>query len=101
GTGTRRLTLVGFSLQTVSLVILAVIGIPTGPLIAVAVLMLAVFIFAQAGGPGATQMAYSTLSYPTSVRGTGVGFTEGVKRMFSIVSLFFFPILAASMQSGV
>lgn len=101
GTGARRLTLVGFSLQAISLIILAVIGIPRGPLIVIAVLMLAVFIFAQAGGPGATQMAYSTLSYPTSLRGTGVGFTEGVKRMFSVVSLFFFPILAASMQSGV
>lgn len=99
--GARWLTIVGFGLQGVSLVVLAVIGIPTGPLLVVAVLMLALFIFAQAGGPGATHMAYATLSYPTSLRGAGVGFTEGVKRGFSIVSLFFFPILAGSMQSGV
>lgn len=100
-TGARRLTIVGFALQTVSLIILAVIGIPSGPLIVVAVLMLALFIFAQAGGPGATQMVYGTLSYPTSLRGAGVGFMEGTKRLFSVVSLFFFPVLAASMQSGV
>ncbi len=100
-TGARPLTIVGFALQTASLVVLAVVGVPTGPLLAVAVVMLAVFIFAQAGGPGATQMAYATLSYPTSLRGTGVGFTEGTKRVFSVVSLFFFPILATSMGSGV
>lgn len=100
-TGARSLTVVGFALQTVSLVVLALVGIPSGPLIAVAVLMLALFIFAQAGGPGATQMAYATLSYPTSIRGAGVGFTEGTKRLFSVVSLFFFPVLAGSMQSGV
>lgn len=99
--GVRRLTIVGFALQATSLIVLAVIGIPTGPLLVVAVLMLALFIFAQAGGPGATHMAYATLSYPTSLRGAGVGFTEGTKRCFSIVSLFFFPILAGSMQSGV
>lgn len=99
--GARWLTLVGFGLQAVSLAVLAVIGVPTGPLLGVAVVMLAVFIFAQAGGPGATQMSYATLSYPTSLRGTGVGFTEGTKRVFSVVSLFFFPVLASSMQSGV
>jgi MFS family permease len=99
--GARWLTIIGFSLQTVSLIVLAVIGIPTGPLIVLAVLMLALFIFAQAGGPGATQMSYATLSFPTSLRGTGVGFTEGTKRVFSVVSLFFFPILAASMESNV
>lgn len=99
--GARSLTLVGFGLQTASLVVLAVIGVPTGAVLGIAVIMLAVFIFAQAGGPGATQMAYATLSYPTSLRGTGVGFTEGTKRLFSVVSLFFFPILATSMGSGV
>jgi MFS family permease len=63
--------------------------------------MLALFIFAQAGGPGAQLMSYATLSYPTSLRGTGVGFNEAVKRVFSVISLFFFPILAGALQSGV
>ncbi|GAB3762791.1 MFS transporter [Microlunatus parietis] len=99
--GARRLALVGFALQAAALLILAVVGIPTGPLIAVAVGMLALFIFAQAGGPGAQLMSYATLSYPTSLRGTGVGFNEAVKRVFSVISLFFFPILAGALQSGV
>ncbi|WP_161606257.1 MFS transporter [Microlunatus speluncae] len=99
--GSRRLALAGFGLQGAALLILAWVGIPTGPLIAIAVLMLAVFIFAQAGGPGAQLMAYATLSYPSSLRGTGVGFNEAVKRVFSIVSLFFFPILAGALNTGV
>ncbi|MFC7620942.1 MFS transporter [Microlunatus sp. GCM10028923] len=99
--GSRRLALIGFALQAVALLILAVVGIPTGPLIAIAVGMLALFIFAQAGGPGAQLMSYATLSYPTSLRGTGVGFNEAVKRVFSVISLFFFPILAGALQSGV
>jgi MFS family permease len=99
--GSRRLALVGFALQAAALLILAWFGIPSGPLVVVAVLMLAVFIFAQAGGPGAQLMSYATLSYPASLRGTGVGFNEGIKRVFSIVSLFFFPILAGSLGTGV
>ncbi len=99
--GSRRLALIGFALQAAALLILAAVGIPTGPLIAVAVGMLAVFIFAQAGGPGAQLMSYATLSYPTSLRGTGVGFNEAVKRVFSVISLFFFPILAGALNTGV
>ncbi len=99
--GSRRLALVGFSLQAASLLVMALIGTPSGPLVMVAVAMLALFIFAQAAGPGAQLMSYATLSYPTSLRGTGVGFNEGVKRVFSIVSLIFFPVLATSLSTGV
>lgn len=99
--GARRMTLIGFALQAASLACLALIGAPTGVIAYVAVAMLAVFIFAQAGGPGAHLMSYATLSYPTSLRGVGVGFNEGVKRVFSIVSLVGFPILAAALKTGV
>lgn len=99
--GARRMTLIGFGLQATALAALALIGAPTGAIAYVAVAMLALFIFAQAGGPGAHLMSYATLSYPTSLRGVGVGFNEGVKRVFSIVSLVGFPILAAALQTGV
>ncbi|GAB3622631.1 MFS transporter [Mariniluteicoccus endophyticus] len=99
--GARRETLIGFGLQAVALAAMALIGAPKGAIVYVAVAMLALFIFAQAGGPGATLMAYATLSYPSSLRGVGVGFNEGVKRVFSIVSLVGFPILAASLKTGV
>ena len=99
--GTRRITLVGFVIQAVALALLAVVGIPTGALVLVSVAMLAAFVFAQAGGPGANLMNYATLSYPTRLRGIGIGFNQSVLRAFSIVSLIMFPILAGSMGTGV
>ena len=99
--GTRRITLIGFSIQAVALALLAVVGIPNGALVLVSVAMLSAFVFAQAGGPGANLMNYATLSYPTRLRGIGIGFNQSVLRAFSIVSLIMFPILAASMGTGV
>ncbi|TSI18647.1 MFS transporter [Brevibacterium aurantiacum] len=99
--GTRRITLVGFAIQAASLALLAIVGIPTGALVLVSVAMLAAFVFAQAGGPGANLMNYATLSYPTRLRGIGIGFNQSVLRAFSIVSLIMFPILAGSMGTGV
>lgn len=46
-------------------------------------------------------MNYATLSYPTRLRGIGIGFNQSVLRAFSIVSLIMFPILAASLGTGV
>ncbi|WP_231446582.1 MFS transporter [Brevibacterium zhoupengii] len=99
--GTRRITLVGFAIQAAALALLAIVGIPTGALVLVSVAMLAAFVFAQAGGPGANLMNYATLSYPTRLRGIGIGFNQSVLRAFSIVSLIMFPILAGSMGTGV
>jgi hypothetical protein len=92
---------VGFLLQGTALLTLAIIGVPQNALVIVAVAMLAVFIFAQAGGPGANLMNFATLSYPTRLRGIGVGFNQGTLRAFSIVSLLCFPILAAALGTGV
>ncbi|HWU30895.1 MAG TPA: MFS transporter [Microbacterium sp.] len=99
--GARRMTIIGFAIQAASLLILAFVGIPTGALVIISIAMLAAFVFAQAGGPGANLMSYATLSYPTRLRGVGVGFNEAVKRVFSIVSLVFFPVLAAALSTGV
>jgi MFS family permease len=99
--GSRKLALVGFVVQAVSLLVLAALGIPGGVLIVFAVLMLAMFIFFQAFGPGAQLMSYATLSYPTSLRGVGVGFNQAVLRAFSIVSLIAFPVLAAALGTNV
>lgn len=99
--GTRKVTLIGFSIQATALIILAITGIPTGGLVIVSIAMLAVFIFAQAGGPGANLMNYATLSYPSRLRGVGVGFNQAVLRSFSIIALIGFPILSASLATGV
>ena len=100
--GTRRITLVGFAIQAVALALLAHRRHPDSvPSCFVSVAMLAAFVFAQAGGPGANLMNYATLSYPTRLRGIGIGFNQSVLRAFSIVSLIMFPILAGSMGTGV
>ena len=99
--GSRRITMIGFFVQAAALLTLALIGVPQNALVLVGVAMLAVFAFAQAAGPGANLMNYATLSYPSRLRGVGVGFNQGTLRTFSIVSLIGFPVLAASMGTGV
>lgn len=99
--GARRITIVAFAIQAASLAVLAIVGVPAGALVIISIAMLALFVFAQAGGPGANLMSYATLSYPTRLRGVGVGFNEAIKRVFSIVSLVFFPVLAAALSTGV
>ena len=99
--GARRITIVAFAIQAASLLILAAVGIPTDALVVVSIAMLAMFVFAQAGGPGANLMSYATLSYPTRLRGVGIGFNEAIKRVFSIASLVYFPVLAAALSTGV
>ncbi|WAL39300.1 MULTISPECIES: MFS transporter [Brevibacterium] len=99
--GTRAVTGTGFAIQAAALIVLAAVGIPAGGLVVVSIAMLAAFIFAQAGGPGANLMNYATLSYPSRLRGIGVGFNQAVLRTFSIVSLIAFPMLAASLSTGV
>jgi predicted MFS family arabinose efflux permease len=99
--GSRRVTLAGFVIQAAALFTLAAIGVPSSALVLVAVAMLAAFIFAQAGGPGANLMNFATLSYPTRLRGIGVGFNQGTLRAFSVLSLLGFPILTAQLGTGV
>src|SRR5699024_3163200 len=98
---TRRLTLYGFVIQALSLGLLAIVRIPNGALVLVSVAMLPAFVFAQAGGPGARLLNYAPLSYPTRLRAIGIGFTLSGPRAFSIVSLIMFPMLAASLGTGV
>ena len=63
--------------------------------------MLALFLFGQGFGPGAHTMAFASLSYPTSLRGVGVGLNQTLMRSSSTLSLFMFPLLVASMDTAV
>src|SRR5699024_12501742 len=98
--GTRRLTLYGFVIQALSLGLLAIVGIPNGALVLVSVAMLSAFVFAQAGGPGADLMNYATLSYPTRLRGIGIGVNQSELRPVSLVPLIVLRVLAASWGLG-
>ncbi|MBE9373134.1 MFS transporter [Saccharopolyspora sp. HNM0983] len=95
-------TALGFAVQLASLVALAIIGEPGAlPWVLAALAALGAFMFAQAAGPGAQFMSFASLSYPTSLRGTGIGFNQGTLRVGSTLALFFFPVLSASLGSGV
>src|ERR1700761_5504429 len=100
--GAWKMTVLGHSLQFASLIGLALIGKPgSGALVVLAILLLGGYLFGQGFGPGSHSMTYASLSYPTSIRGTGVGFNQTLVRSASTVSLFLFPVLAATLGTKV
>ncbi|PTB21836.1 MFS transporter [Trinickia symbiotica] len=100
--GAWKMTVAGHALQFVSLIGLALIGHPgNGVLVALAILLLGGYLFGQGFGPGAHSMSFASLSYPTSLRGIGVGFNQTLVRSASTASLFLFPVLAAALGTKV
>ncbi|MDR3097303.1 MAG: MFS transporter [Paraburkholderia sp.] len=100
--GAWKMTVLGHTLQVAALVGLALIGHPSsGAFVALAIVLLGAYLFAQGFGPGSHSMTYASLSYPTSLRGIGVGFNQTLVRSASTVSLFLFPVLAAALGTKV
>ncbi|KUQ79308.1 hypothetical protein AWI24_23710 [Enterobacter hormaechei subsp. steigerwaltii] len=96
------MSLAGYACQLTALLGLALIGRPDGATEGVfAVAMLALFLFGQGFGPGAHTMTFASLSYPTSLRGVGVGLNQTLMRSSSTLSLFLFPLLVASLDTAV
>lgn len=94
-TGLRPLTLVGSVLATASLV-----GIGLGHAlnsVLLEALMVGVFMVGHTIGPGPQGMAYGTLSFPTSIRGSAVGWTQGMLRVGSVVGFLIFPVLQSAL----
>jgi MFS transporter, putative metabolite transport protein len=90
-TGIRPLTITGALLATVALLGIA-LGHATGNLTLEA-LMVGLFMLGHTVGPGPQGMAYGTLSFPTAIRGSAVGWTQGMLRVGSILGFFFFPVI--------
>ncbi|MEN3260554.1 MFS transporter [Sodalis endosymbiont of Spalangia cameroni] len=100
--GAWPMTVLGYALQLLSLIGLALIGRPhDGIQAGLAIAMLALFLFGQGVGPGSHSMTFASLSYPTSLRGVGVGFNQTLMRASSTLSLFLFPVLTALLGTGV
>jgi hypothetical protein len=100
--GAWKMTVLGHTLQAASLIGLALIGRPSsGEFVALAILLLGGYLLGQGFGPGSHAMTYASLSYPTSLRGIGVGFNQTLVRSASTVSLFLFPVLAAALGTKV
>lgn len=92
--GVRRIATMGYIVVIVSLLLLYAGG-PHLPLSATA-LLIGLFIFGHAFGPGAQGMTMATLSFPTRIRGIGTGWGQGMVRVGSIVGFYFFPVLVAA-----
>jgi hypothetical protein len=100
--GAWKLTVLGYAFQLAALIGLAVVGRPAGGAqVALAIGFLAVFLLGQGFGPGSHSMTFASLSYPTSLRGVGVGFNQTLMRASSTVSLFLFPVLSAALGTKV
>ena len=66
--GAWKLTVLGYAIQFVALVGLAIVGKPaTAPEVVSAVALLAAFLFGQGVGPGSHSMTFASLGYPTSL----------------------------------
>ncbi|MEE3651071.1 MULTISPECIES: MFS transporter [unclassified Brenneria] len=92
----RHVAIAGFALQFIALIALALIGQPQATLgVVIAIAMLGLWLFAEGFGPGAQLMIYPALSYPTSIRATGVGFSRSLSGVGSALALFVLPILQA------
>ncbi|KJV47228.1 MFS transporter [Pantoea sp. BL1] len=97
----RHVAIAGFALQFFALIALALIGHPEAIAgIVFAVLMLGLWLFAEGFGPGAQLMVYPALSYPTSIRATGVGFSRALSGIGSALALFILPILQAALGTN-
>ena len=93
-TGARVLVMVGYVGVALSLL---VIGLAFGALpLAFATALICVFQFAHGLGPGTLGMTMSAMSYPTEIRGAGVGVGQASLRVGSIVGFYCFPLLVDS-----
>ncbi len=89
--GARRLTTYTTLVVTASLIVAGLThsSMPTW----FALAMLCLFLFGHSAGQGQTGMTMAALSYPTSFRGAGTGFNQGILRCGSILGFYFFPLL--------
>jgi MFS family permease len=89
--GARMLTIIGLLGVIAALLI---VGIGYGHLPPVLVfVILGLFLCFHSFGQGSQGMTIATLSFPTSIRGAGTGWTQGMLRIGSTIGFFFFPLV--------
>lgn len=95
--GIRNLALWGFCGTFSSLLLVNLFGNePFTGAIWIAALFLGLFIFSHASGPGTQGVVLATMSYPTSIRGVGVGFAQTGNRVGGTIGLVVWPMLTAA-----
>ncbi|KAB8122932.1 MFS transporter [Komagataeibacter medellinensis] len=92
----RPILLAGYIMQVVGVGLLAMTGVPHGSVGVIAAFAgFAAFLFAQGFGPGCQLMVYPTLSFPTELRGMGIGVARLVSGVGGTLVLLSFPWLNA------
>jgi MFS family permease len=91
--GVRRLIIAGYGIIAISLVLFWATAGRVSPYLSI--VLIYAFILGQTLGPGSVSASLAALSYPTSLRGTGTGWAQGMVRGGTIIGLFFFPPLLA------
>ncbi|WHP32292.1 MFS transporter [Trabulsiella odontotermitis] len=94
--GTRLQSMYGFAFVTLALLALGSLA-TTNPWLSLG--LLGAIIFFHSAGPGGLGMTISTLSYPPSIRPTGVGFARAIMRTGAIAGLIFWPMLWGSLNT--
>ncbi|MBB5158886.1 MFS transporter [Saccharopolyspora phatthalungensis] len=92
--GLRKLALIGYVIVAASLIALGVLGKTSWAY--VSALLVGLLIFGHSFGPGAQGKTMAALSYPTEIRGAGMGWAEGVSRVGTIIGFYSFPLILAS-----
>ena len=89
--GARTLTIIGLIGVIAALL---VVGLGYGHLPPVLVfIVLGIFLCFHSFGQGSQGMTIATLSFPTSIRGAGTGWAQGMLRVGSTIGFFFFPLV--------
>ncbi|NUS35568.1 MAG: MFS transporter [Pseudarthrobacter sp.] len=94
--GPRKLSLLGFCGTFTCMVIAGSLSNVEGAWSFIGALVIGLLIFCHAAGPGAQGMTMATMSYPTSLRGAGTGFTQIGIRLGAIAGLVFWPLATAA-----
>lgn len=94
--GTRLQSMYGFALVTIALLALGALA-TTNPWLSLG--LLGAIIFFHSAGPGGLGMTIATLSYPPSIRPTGVGFARAIMRTGAIAGLIFWPMLWGALKT--
>ncbi|WP_343553273.1 MFS transporter [Pantoea sp.] len=94
--GTRRQSMYGFAVVALALLALGALA-TTNPWLSLG--LLGTIIFFHSAGPGGLGMTIATLSYPPSIRPSGVGFARAIMRTGAIAGLIFWPMLWGALKT--
>lgn len=96
--GLRRLAIAGYILVALAMVALSFTQETGNGYLSAA--LIGLLIFGHSFGPGAQGKTMGALSYPTEYRGAGMGWTEAMSRLGTMLGFYVFPLVLATAGLG-